>query len=48
MEPSGLVLASCPQLTPLTDPSFGATTQKLIDVASQYHQCRAAAGIRDP
>lgn len=33
--------ASCPELTPLNDPSFGATTVKLIQVAGQYNVCRA-------
>jgi len=37
------VIANCPALTPLTDPSFGATTAKLVDVAGQYRKCRAAA-----
>lgn len=41
--PSPLVVASCPELAPLTDPSFGATTLKLIEVAGQYRECRAAA-----
>ncbi len=41
--PSPLVVASCPDLTPLADPSFGATTLKLIDVAGQYRKCRRAA-----
>ena len=38
-----LVVASCPDLTPLADDSFGATTLKLIDVAGQYRKCRRAA-----
>lgn len=41
--PSPLVVSSCPELAPLTDPSFGATTLKLIEVAGQYRECRAAA-----
>lgn len=41
--PSPLVVASCPDLTPLSDPSFGATTLKLIDVAGQYRKCQRAA-----
>lgn len=41
--PSPLVVASCPDLTPLDDPSFGATTLKLIDVAGQYRKCQRAA-----
>lgn len=41
--PSPLVVASCPELTPLDDPSFGATTLKLTEVAGQYRECRAAA-----
>lgn len=47
MAPSGLVLASCPRLTPLRDDTFAATTEKLVEVASQYYQCRCAAGITD-
>lgn len=35
--------ASCPDLVPLTDPSFGATMQKLIEVAGIYYRCREAA-----
>ena len=38
-----MVLTACPALTPLTDPSFGATTLKLIEVAGQYRECRCAA-----
>lgn len=37
------MVASCPQLTPLADDSFGATTLKLLEVAEQYLKCRAAA-----
>ena len=37
------MLASCPELTPLTDDSFGATTRKLLEVAQAYWECRAAA-----
>ena len=44
--PSPLVLASCPPLTPLADPSFGATTLKLVEVAGQYRECRAAALVK--
>lgn len=36
-------MASCPPLHPLADDSFGATSQKLIDVAAQYGKCRRAA-----
>lgn len=42
-EPSPLVTASCPMLTPLTDDSFGATAAKLVEVAGIYYECRAAA-----
>lgn len=42
-KPSPLVIASCPELTPLVDATFGATTAKLVEVAGQYHLCRAAA-----
>ena len=41
--PSPLVIASCPELTPLTDNTFGATTNKLVEVAGQYYECREAA-----
>lgn len=38
-----LVAAACPELTPLADDSFGATTRKLLEVVERYWQCRAAA-----
>jgi hypothetical protein len=38
-----LIQVACPQLTPLTDDSFGATTLKLVEVAGLYYRCRAAA-----
>lgn len=41
--PSPLVIASCPELTPLSNDTFGATALKLIEVAGQYYKCRAAA-----
>lgn len=41
--PTPLVVASCPDLTPLNDDSFGATSLKLIEVAGQYRKCRQAA-----
>lgn len=37
------MVASCPVLTPLADDTFGATTLKLVEVAGQYNECRAAA-----
>ena len=43
---SPLVQAMCPPLTPLDDPSFGATTRKLVEVAGIYYKCRAAAGVK--
>lgn len=46
--PSPLVKASCPELTPLTDESFGATTSKLVEVALQYRECRTAALAGEP
>ena len=46
MQPSPLVIASCPALSPLTDDSFGATVLKLIEVANQYRDCAAAALAR--
>ena len=45
--PSPLVVASCPPPAPLLDPSFGATTEKLIELATLYRQCRAALAL-DP
>ena len=41
--PEPLVIASCPDLTPLADKSFGATTEKLVEVVGIYYECRAAA-----
>lgn len=38
-----MVIALCPELTPLSDDSFGATTIKLVEVASIYRTCREAA-----
>lgn len=43
MKTDPLITASCPPLTPITDPSFGATTLKLIETAGQYNVCRCAA-----
>lgn len=40
---SPLAIALCPELTPLNDTSFGATTNKLVEVAGIYHECRTAA-----
>lgn len=45
--PSPLLVASCPNLAPLSDDSFGAVTAKLVEVAGMYQECRAAAGIKD-
>ena len=38
-----LVVAACPELTPLAGDSFGDTTRKLLEVVAMYWQCRAAA-----
>jgi hypothetical protein len=38
-----LVAVSCPELVPLADASFGATTRKLLEVVQHYHECRRAA-----
>lgn len=38
-----LLEQACPQLTPLADASFGATTVKLTEVAGVYHECRCVA-----
>lgn len=40
---SPLVVASCPELTPLIDNTFGATVSKLAEVAGIYNECRQAA-----
>ena len=37
------MIAACPELTPLQDGSFGATTEKLLEVTGIYRGCRAAA-----
>lgn len=39
---NGLVVASCPELTEQTDPTFGGTILKLQEVGGQYRACRAA------
>ena len=44
---SPLVIASCPRLAPLGDATFGATTEKLVEVAGIYYECRRAAGVVD-
>lgn len=36
-------LACPPQLPPLRDSSFGATTEALLDASATYFQCREAA-----
>ncbi len=38
-----LIVSSCPELTVLTDDTFGATTLKLIEVAGRYRECRCAS-----
>jgi hypothetical protein len=40
---SPLVVASCPPLQRIDDPSFAATAQALIDTSAQYMKCREAA-----
>ena len=47
-EPPPLVVAACPKPPPLTDPSFGGTTQALVQLAILYRQCRAAMGLDKP
>lgn len=37
-----LIIASCPDLTHQTDPTFGGTILKLQDVAGQYRECQKA------
>ena len=46
--PNPLLTASCPDLTPLADDSFGGTTLKLIEVAGIYYRCRTAALAQVP
>jgi hypothetical protein len=41
-------VSACPRLTELSDPSFGATVLKLIEVAGQYAECREAALAGQP
>lgn len=41
--PSALVVASCPELQPITDKSFGTTVQVLVETSNQYRLCREAA-----
>lgn len=43
LEPSANVIANCPKLQPLTDDSFGATAQALVETSIQYRKCREAA-----
>lgn len=38
-----LLTANCPPLSPLSSDTFAATTLKLIEVATTYRECRAAA-----
>jgi len=44
--PNPLLEASCPELTPLTESSYAATSTKLLEVATRYRQCREAALAR--
>ena len=37
-----LAEASCPDLTPPSDPSFGATTYSLTTAVRQYKECKRA------
>lgn len=46
--PSPLVIVSCPELSPLTDSAMGALLSKLVEVANQYRECRAAALAEKP
>lgn len=38
-----LLEQACPETLPLADPTFGATTVKLIEVGGQYRACRCVA-----
>jgi hypothetical protein len=44
--PDATVVAACPELTPLLDNTFGATTAKLVEVGGLYNECRTAALAR--
>lgn len=46
--PTPLVRASCPELVPLSDDTMGALLSKLVEVANQYRECRAAALAQKP
>lgn len=37
------MVASCPELQPLSDDTMGAVVNKLVEVAGIYRECRAAA-----
>lgn len=41
--PDATVVIACPELSPLSDNSFGATTAKLSEVGGIYRECRKAA-----
>lgn len=45
--PTPLQVLACPPLAPLVGDSFGETTQKLIEVATKYRECKAAHGHKD-
>jgi len=37
-----IIISSCPDLTPQTDPTFGGTIIKLQEVGGQYKECQKA------
>lgn len=41
-EPNPACRSECPDLVELRDATFGATTEKLKEVADQYYNCRKA------
>lgn len=41
--PDATVVMACPELSPLQDDSFAATTLKLTEVGGIYRECRKAA-----
>lgn len=41
--PDPIVVAACPELSPLFDKSMGALTLKLAEVGGTYNECRLAA-----
>ena len=41
-DPRAACYSECPDLVELRDSTFGATTEKLKEIADQYYNCRKA------